>query len=229
MNAVRGALLGLSLTVVFGIGDAAGQAQKKGQGMISPLVPEAVIDQLDLAAAQKEKYAKLQDEFAVRVRQTRAGLAADLKKAKAAKDKAAMKRLAASMKLAVDEHRRALEPRFEEILTPEQKKKYQELKKNAPVGGKKPGRKETPPETVKGTLQRLDPDKGTLVLTMDGKTETYTVSRATKVLDAAGAELPGGLTDKALAPGAEVAVTTSKPSATARRLNVLELRLVDKK
>lgn len=229
MKPIRAVLLGLSLLLIFGAADATGQGKKKAPGKAPALVPEAIVDQLNLTANQKQKLADLQEEFAKRLKQSRQTLAADLKKAKADNDKAAMKRAAASMKLAVDETRQALEPRFEKILTPEQKKKYEELKKDTPAVAKKGDRKETKPETTKGTIQRLDPDKGTLQLTVDGKSETYQVARNTKVLDAAGTELPGGLTDKALAPGAEVTIVTSKPSAFAKRLNVLEIRLVAKK
>ncbi|MCS6852802.1 MAG: hypothetical protein NZ700_16715 [Gemmataceae bacterium] len=78
-------------------------------------------------------------------------------------------------------------------------------------------------DEIAGTIKSLDPDKGSLVLSVNGKTEKFRIARATKILDSTGKELPGGLTSPELKIGAEVTVVTEKVGKKATA--VKELRL----
>ncbi len=229
MNAVRCGLLGLSLVLIFGLGDAAGQGKKKkNKGEIPSLVPQPIVEQLKLTDDQTKRLAALQEEYATRVKQLRTSMQEEAKKKTGQEKKDARKKLQASLTLAEDEARRVLEPRFEEILTPDQKKKYAELKKTIPtVTHKKAGPQ--PVETVKGTIQRVDPDKGTLVLNVEGKgPTTYRYSRATKLLNAAGEPLPEGDAPKAFTPGAAVSLSFVKADTRKQQPIVMEIRLAGK-
>ena len=232
MNAVRTALLGLSLVLMFGLADAAAQFQKKGFGKLPPpeLITPEVLDQLSLTAQQKKWAGQLQDEFATRVQQSRMQMRPMLQKARMNEDKDAFRKARSSMQLATDQIRQNMDPRFQRILTATQRKKYAELKKkDAPVVAKgRPGLAPGTTEAIKGTIKKLDPDQGTLLLTVNGKDSTYQVSRATKVLDDAGKELPNGLSDKALASGVEVSIIVNKQGRFAQRTSVTELKLAGK-
>ena len=81
-------------------------------------------------------------------------------------------------------------------------------------------------EQIKGKIKKLDPDKGTLVLSVDGKDQTHKLSRATKVLDADGKEIEAGLGSSALKPGVEVTIITEKTGKKTQ--GVKELRLNQK-
>ena len=211
MILIRSGLLGLCLVIVFGM-DADAQVGKKKKALANAagkLVPPAVLDKLDLTAAQKEKAVQLQKDFTTSLADARKRMQEDVKKAKADKDKAGVKAAAASYQIAAGKVREDLEPRFVAILNDEQKKKYEELKKGgAPVG--KGGARPTGPDRFQGKIKVFNLDKGTLVLTVGGKNQTFRLSRATKALNAKGEELSDGLQDKALAAGAEVAVVVEK-------------------
>lgn len=229
MNLLRCGLLALSLVLIFGLGDAAGQGKKKDKGKVPSLVPQPILEQLKLTDEQTKQLAKLQEEYADRVKKMRAAMEDEVKKAKAGEEKKdARKKLQASITLAEDEARRDMEPRFEQILTPEQKTKYAELKKAIPtVTHKKVGPQ--PVETVKGTIRRVDPDKGTLMLAVEGKGQaTYRYSRATKLLDAAGTPLPEGDSSKVLAAGAVVSLTFVKADTRKQQPIVMEIKLLGK-
>lgn len=229
MKAVRSVLLGLAFVLVFGVADGAvrgGKAKKKGKAPAPLLVSREILDQLNLTDSQSQLVAPLQMEFARRVKEEQRKIGPDLAKAKADKDKAATRKISASLRLAINQVRQSMEPRFVAILTPAQKKKYADLKMNMPAQGKAgPARA---PENVKGTIQRLNAGQGTLIMTVNGSQQTYLISRATKALDAAGGELPDGLADKALTPGTEVSLTITKSGGRSQRSSVLEIKLASK-
>jgi len=63
-------------------------------------------------------------------------------------------------------------------------------------------------DEAKGKIKSIDPDKGVVVVTTNGKDETYRASRGTKVFDPEGKELE--LNDKSLKAGVDVTLTYSK-------------------
>jgi Spy/CpxP family protein refolding chaperone len=221
MRCARQALVGLCCLLACGSLAEAQNAKKKDNPKNAPvvqLVPQSILDKLDLTAKQKEKFSDLQDEFAKQQARAKMQMLADMKKAKADDDKAGIKRAAAGYKISVEQTRTDMEPKFVEILTPAQKTKYDELKKDGTAST-------AAKETVEGKIKSLDPDKGTLVVTVGKQNRTFRLSRATKVVDQKGEELAGGLADKKLAPGAMVSVTVEKEGPAGRNVAVKELKL----
>ena len=78
-------------------------------------------------------------------------------------------------------------------------------------------------DEAKGKVKSIDPDKGIVVITANGKDETYRASRGTKVFGPDGKELE--LNDKALKAGVDVTITFSKKG----KLLALEEIKLDKK
>ena len=56
----------------------------------------------------------------------------------------------------------------------------------------------------RGTIKAIDADKGTIIITADGKEETFTISSDTRVVGAEGNALTKPFEDKSLTPGAAV-------------------------
>ena len=81
-------------------------------------------------------------------------------------------------------------------------------------------------EEVKGKIKSLNGSSGKLVLTVDGKDQSFLVSRATKFLDEDGKEFKDGVDNKAMAAGAEVTLSYDKKGA--RGTSAKEVKLTKK-
>jgi hypothetical protein len=221
MIAARTTFLAVGLTLIGMMTAENVPAQEKKKAAPAELMPSAILDKLELTAAQKEKADRLQQDFTEQVKAARKLSQADLQKAKADSDKAAMKKAAAELKIKTETIREGLEGKFVELLNDQQKKKYEELKKGTPAAG-------VVADTIKGKIKSINLEKGTLVLTADGKDSTFRLSRATKAVNKDGEELPKGLDDKGLAPGAEVVLSIEKQGKLLQSTNVKEIKLSDK-
>jgi hypothetical protein len=62
----------------------------------------------------------------------------------------------------------------------------------------------------RGKVKKVDADKGSITVTIDGKDMLFPCEKDTKVTAATGKELPDGLRSKELAVGADVVITTEK-------------------
>src|SRR5262249_30858737 len=56
----------------------------------------------------------------------------------------------------------------------------------------------------KGTLKKVDPGKGLVTITSDGRDQEFTVAADARVVDASGNPTPGGLRHEGFKPGAAV-------------------------
>lgn len=63
-------------------------------------------------------------------------------------------------------------------------------------------------EEYEAKIKKVDPDKNTAVLTINGKDQTFTISKDPLIVTDKGKNVPGGL--KALTPMSEVIVFTDK-------------------
>jgi Cu/Ag efflux protein CusF len=62
-------------------------------------------------------------------------------------------------------------------------------------------------DEVKGKIKKVDADKGTISVMVDGKAQTFTVPPTAKFYTAKDTALKGGIKDKQLKPGAMVTIT----------------------
>jgi hypothetical protein len=60
---------------------------------------------------------------------------------------------------------------------------------------------------AKGTIKKVDADKGTITVTVDGKDQDFMIGADAKIVDAAGADLKDRLKAADLKAGAKVTVT----------------------
>src|SRR5947209_7583717 len=67
-----------------------------------------------------------------------------------------------------------------------------------------------PADEVRGKIKKVDADKGTLTLTVDGKDQEVKLPDDTKLLGPSGADLKDGLQSTRLTEGAEVTVFYEK-------------------
>lgn len=65
-------------------------------------------------------------------------------------------------------------------------------------------------DEVKGKVKKVDTEKNTISIMVDGQEKTLKIGEGAKVLNAKGVALKEGIKDKALKAGAEVMVTTDK-------------------
>lgn len=78
-------------------------------------------------------------------------------------------------------------------------------------------------DEVKGKIKSLNGSSGKLVLTVDGKDQSFLISRATKFLDENGKEIKDGVDSKDLAAGAEVTLSYDKKGARASAAKEVKL------
>jgi Spy/CpxP family protein refolding chaperone len=138
MKVLRCGTFALCLALVFGVFPAGAQDKvdkaklKERFGQLKNLLPPDAAEKLNLTAEQKEKLAKLQEEFAAKLPDMLAKNKDAFKKAVEDKDIDTLKKLGAEMREEVEKVRKEFMDKVIVILTDEQKKKLEELKKEQP-------------------------------------------------------------------------------------------------
>lgn len=77
-------------------------------------------------------------------------------------------------------------------------------------------------EELKGKIVKVDSEKKTITISVDGKDKELRIAETTKLLSSGGKDLKEGIKDKHLKEGAEVTVTVDKDQ-------VKEIKLAGKK
>ncbi len=78
-------------------------------------------------------------------------------------------------------------------------------------------------EEVKGKIKTFDSGKGRIVVTVNGKDQSFLMSRATKFVDDGGKDLQGGIDSKELTAGVDVTLTYDKKGARASAAKEVKL------
>jgi Spy/CpxP family protein refolding chaperone len=147
MNPLRYGVFGLALVLAASVALPAGaQDEKKGRDKgklferLSELIPADAVEKLKLTDEQKEKFTKLQKEYTEKQKAAFENSRDAIKKAFEDKDREAVKKAFEESKTAVEKVRNEFFDKASGLLTDEQKKKLEEIKKDRPnIGGFNPG------------------------------------------------------------------------------------------
>jgi Spy/CpxP family protein refolding chaperone len=104
---------------------------------VRPLLPPALIEKLELNSKQKEQVEKLQKELFEKQKEAGTKLREAYEKAQKGGDPEAIRKVreqAQELFQGVAKHYREAEDKLKEILTEEQRKKYEQFRKEAPFG-----------------------------------------------------------------------------------------------
>jgi Spy/CpxP family protein refolding chaperone len=135
MHRFRSTVVGFAMLVVIWVGagaDAQTQEQRQPRrpgvqpGQLGgPLVPTGIEDKLKLTPEQKDKVAKIEKEFADKAKENEIKLRDLMQKARADKDRAALKQIQEKAEEA-RKVRKAYEAKVLDVLTAEQKKTFEQ-------------------------------------------------------------------------------------------------------
>jgi Spy/CpxP family protein refolding chaperone len=135
MHRFRSTVVGFVMLVVIWVGGGADaqtkeQQQPRRPGVQpgqpgGPLVPTGIEDKLKLTPEQKDKVAKIEKEFADKAKENEIKLRELMQKARADKDRAALKQIQEKAEEA-GKVRKAYEAKVLEVLTAEQKKTFEQ-------------------------------------------------------------------------------------------------------
>jgi hypothetical protein len=99
----------------------------------------------------------------------------------------------------------------------------QEPKKNAPAANPQERKKATPAPIkggIEGKVKKVDPDKMTVTVTVEGKERTFTITEDTTIVGPRGGLVKRGLKDPRFHDGLEITVVASGTKATELHLGV---------
>jgi Spy/CpxP family protein refolding chaperone len=140
-------VLGLGLALVLSAGTQAQEPKQPDRppggftpgALARPLLPAQLLERLNLTEDQKEKIGKLQKEFTEKQKEAYGKLRELMEKAQRTNDEDARRQVKEAMQ-AAEKQRQEVEGKVKDILTGEQQRKYEELKKDLPAfGGYPPG------------------------------------------------------------------------------------------
>jgi Spy/CpxP family protein refolding chaperone len=161
MLALRSGAFVLGLAVIFGAVPASAQDKAKPDraklkdriAELKNLLPPDAVEKLKLTDEQKEKLAKLQQEFEEKSKETLGKIRATLQKAIQDKDGEAIRKAGEEIRAGAEKLRGEFMEKVAGLLTEEQKKKLEEIKKEAPARpGFRPGQPGEPRRPGPGLL-----------------------------------------------------------------------------
>jgi Spy/CpxP family protein refolding chaperone len=153
-------LLGVLSAVLGGLVQAADDAKarergKRGQlpGAALDLLPADLDEKLALSTEQKEKLARLREEVRARQKAVLEKLRDAMQQARQNKDRDKLREQFQAFRQEAEKLRDEVQAKLKELLSDEQKKKFEELKKSLPQAGERPfGRFGFPQRAAPGQL-----------------------------------------------------------------------------